>query len=130
MNLVRYRRGKRRSCVAALTLLATSFFAAQKTTHPSNQLDQTQRTIRDLARKFTEILAPTPIETQLQAKCAVNCSGVRDSKTGLTVAQELENIEARKRIEMAGVASEIQKFVDDYMRLRLVQAKSPLMGNR
>jgi hypothetical protein len=102
--------------MAASAFVAAALLAAQNAVqHLDPQVDQTERKVRDLASRFAEILTPTPLESQLQARCAVNCSAAMDSQKGLTVAKELENIEARKRSDLARVGAEIQGSVNAFI---------------
>jgi len=116
VNLLHCKQRKPPCRVAALTLVACGLLVAQNANQRLDpQVDRTERKVRDLARGFTEILAPTPLESRLRAKCALNCSAELDPEKGITVGQELENILARKQAQMARVGAEIQDSVNGYI---------------
>jgi hypothetical protein len=116
MNLLHCERTKPSRCVAALAFLTASMLTAQSAMQNLDlQADQAERDVRDLAKEFAEILAPTPLETQLRARCRTNCTAIWDSGKGLTVAQELETISAHTQAEMAHVGAEIQGSVNSYI---------------
>lgn len=103
-------------CIAAFLFLSSGLAAPEPAPQDSNpKLEQTRASVRSLARQFPAILAPTPLESQLHAQCAVNCTAVADPQKRLTVAQELENIEASTQARLARVGAEIQRCVDDYV---------------
>jgi hypothetical protein len=101
--------------MVALLFLSPCLLSQEKPLqHRDLPLEETKRKVSSLARQFSEILAPTPLESQLGAKCRLNCTAVADSQ-GITVAQELENIEASKQAKLGYVAVEIEKSVNEYV---------------
>ncbi|MFZ0393343.1 MAG: hypothetical protein WCF17_01735 [Terracidiphilus sp.] len=111
-----FRTSKTLVCSFALLLPGASLLAQQPATPNHNlQLEESEQSVRGLAKQFAEILASTPLESQLGARCGANCSAVTDSHTGLTVAQELDRIEAGKLARMSRIGAEIQHSANQYV---------------
>lgn len=104
------------ACLIALSFPVAGLLVQQAAAQYANlELEQAERSVRSLAKQFPEIFAPTPLESQLQAKCHVNCTALVDSQKGLTVSQELDNIWASKQAKLDGVAAEIQRCANTYI---------------
>ena len=103
-------------CFAAL-LFSSLRLSAQETNpqRPNPNLEQAERRVKALAKQFPDILIRTPLESQLQANCAADCTSVVNRHSGFTVAQELDNITASRQARMAHVGAEIQRCVDNYV---------------